>query len=298
MSNGKYIMPNSELLNTSEHLDKFIGEPIKIYNSSDDFIGKGKFIISFLEIIAKPFSECSEITITVKELDVKLNNDNYKLSSIVKVSDNEFICLNINLVLLNIESGNLKGSVHFTEFLITETDKQSYDEFSEYTRKLNWPEIKLPEEYAGKDRIDEAGAFEALCLDIISHWGGQNIEIIGKGQDRGRDGEFKIAAYSWIPILTDYSNSWILQCKYSKGYENLNISEIYEEVAKVIMHKPDYYLLMTNRKITNDFKDWFEKALQDNKYHIPFKCILINKTQIEQILAEPEMSYIKHKYFG
>ncbi|WP_102694006.1 restriction endonuclease [Rummeliibacillus pycnus] len=298
MSNTKYIMPNSELLSTREYLDKFVGEPIKIYNDSDDFIGKGKFIISFLEITAKPFSESSEVTITIKELDVKLDSDNYKLSSIVKEDEDNFISLDINLVNLKIESGNLIGRVNFSEFHITKSDKESYERFSEYTRKLNWREIKLPKEYAGKDKVDEAGAFEALCLDIISHWGGQNIEIIGKGQDRGRDGEFKIAAYSWIPILTNYSNSWILQCKYSKDYDNLSVREIYEEVVKVLMHKPDYYLLMTNRKITSDFKDWFEKALKENKYHIPFKCILINKTQIEQILADPEMSYIKRKYFG
>ena len=300
MTNDTHVIPNSEPLITQEYLDKFNGEMIEIHDSVGNLLGKGKLIISFFEMLKNQFTgfDSSEVDIKVKELDVKLDNNSYMLYSIVKLREDEVIALKINLVGLMVDSGNLKGKIKFSEFLITNTNEKSYEEFLEYTQKLNWKAIKLPEEFAGKDKVDEAGAFEALCLDIISHWGGKNLEIIGKGQDRGRDGEFKIAAYSWIPILTNYSNSWILQCKYSKEYDNIQIGEIYEEVAKVLMHKPDYYLLMTNRKITNDFKDWFEKTLQDNKYHIPFKCVLINRTQIEQILADPEMSYIKRKYFG
>lgn len=288
-----------ESLNVRQYFNLFNVESIKVYSIEDELIGKGTLVISYFDMDAKQYKlmESTELDIKIKELDAKFEDDEYKICSIVN-SDENYYKLEVSSAKLENDNGKLKGKLHFDNITITLSDKESYIEFVAYTQKINWKDISLPEGYAGKDKVDEAGAFEALCLDIVKHWGGKNLEIIGKGPDRARDGAFKVTAYSWIPILTDYSNDWILQCKYSKEYNNLQISEVYDEVTKVLMHKPDYFLLMTNRKISSDFNDWFEAALKENKYHIPFKCILINKTQLEQILAEPEMSYIKRKYFG
>ncbi|MFC5591261.1 hypothetical protein ACFPRA_20470 [Sporosarcina soli] len=291
-------IPNIGPLEVREYFDNFIGETIKIYSQQDEEVGKGRLSIDFHAFNMGLYTQSGDpkLSLTIKELDMKALDDNYKLLSIITL-DSNYYKLEVNMIDLKSSDGRLKGNAELNNIIISLTTLEDYEEFRIYTQSINWEEIKLPGEFAGKDKVDEAGAFEALCLDIINEWGGQNLEIIGKGADRARDGCFNIAAYSWIPIITDYSNKWVLQCKYSKGYENLQISEIYDEITKVLMHKPDYFLLMTNRKITSDFLDWFN-TLKDTKYHIPFKCILINKTQIEQVLAEPKMSHIKRKYFG
>ncbi|MEK4081552.1 hypothetical protein [Solibacillus sp. FSL K6-1126] len=289
---------NVEPLEVREYFDNFIGETIKIYNQKDKLIGKGRLSIDFHAFNVGLYTQSGnpKLSITIKELDVKALNDNYKLFSIVNLNSN-YYKLEISRIDLENSDGKLKGKAELNKIRISLTTLDDYEHFRTYTQSINWGKIKLPDEFAGKDKVDEAGAFEALCLDIIKEWGGKNLEIIGKGADRARDGCFYVDAHAWIPIITDYSNRWVLQCKYSKDYNNLLISEIYDEITKVLMHKPDYFLLMTNRKITNDFLDWFN-ALKDTKYHIPFKCILINKTQIEQVLAEPGMSHLKRKYFG
>lgn len=296
--NNSVSLAAIEPLDVRQYFGFFNGESVKIHNGEDALIGKGQLLISYFSFEASQYrmSGDPKLDISIKELDGKFDEGNYKLTSLVKIEE-KYYKLEVSTIDLVYSDGKLIGKIEFENIIIALVAQEDYVQFRAYTQSINWKEIKLPEEFAGKDKIDEAGSFEALCLDIIKEWGGQNLEIIGKGADRARDGCFNIAAYSWIPIITDYSNKWILQCKYSKDYSNLQISEIYDEITKVLMHKPDYFLLMTNRKISSDFIDWFNE-LKETKYHIPFKCILINKTQIEQVLAEPRMSHLKRKYFG
>lgn len=69
-------------------------------------------------------------------------------------------------------------------------------------------------------------------------------------------------------------------------------------LVKVIMHKPDHYLLITNRKITSDFSDWIDNQVFSNTdYFIPFKVHLIQKEQLEVILSTPQYRIIMQKYF-
>ena len=279
-------------LNFEDYIGKFIAQSVLIFSEEEIFLGKGLLVIDLI----KYMNDKSQLEITVKENDVKLESKNYILKAIIEI-EGEFIKLHIGCNFYNEKQGMIISHVKVEDISILEVTESDYHDFSSLNQQLDWKKIRIPIELKGKDKVDEADAFEALCLDIIGEWGAKNIDRIGKGPDRARDGCFKVEAHSWIPIITDYSNSWILQCKYSKDYDNLQIDDIYKEAIKVIMHKPDYYLLMTNRKLSSDFYDWFREGIHEIQYYIPFKCILIDRQQIESVLAMPTMSHIKKKYF-
>lgn len=286
-------------LSKDEVIQKFGGEKIAIYDDGDNYRCKGTIILDLFNYMREKYQGHSDgiIKITLKDLDADISEGSYTLKSIMKIQDN-YIEKVIDICSLELLDDYLVGEIKLSNISIDVVTELEYEEFLKKKNEIDWKRIKIPANLSGKDNFTEADAFEAMCQEIVEKWGAKDFERIGKGADRGRDGTFKISADSWIPIITGYSNNWILQCKYSKDYSNLQIDEIYKEVVKVIMHKPDYYLLMTNRKVTSDLIDWFKETLQNNKYYIPFKCILIDRQQIESVLENPEMSRIKKKYFG
>lgn len=280
-------------------LGKFNGKYIAVYDEDDVFYCKGTVLLDLFNYAREMYQGNSDglIKVTVKDLDADRTEGNYILKSVLKIEDT-YIEKTISASAFQLLEDVLTSEIRLSDISIAMVTESEYDDFQMKKNQIDWKKIKLPDNLAGKDTVSEADAFEAMCQEIIEKWGAKDFERIGKGADRGRDGAFKISADSWIPIITGYANTWILQCKYSKEYSNLQIEEVYKEVVKVIMHKPDYYLLMTNRKVTSDFLDWFKQSLQNNIYYIPFKCILIDRQQIESILEHPDMSRIKKKYFG
>lgn len=300
MTNNSLPMKNPPL-DISDYIDKFMnGESVQILDSNMEISGKGRITFSnFYSQVKKyrSFTEIMDMEVTIKDIDNTLRSGNYSLISMVNLED-QYFSLTISENLFTYNNDKLVSNVPFSDFLITEVDKVEYQQFNSFRNELNWSKILIPEGCVGGDKASQADAFESLCQEVVQVWGAKSFRAIGKGPDRGRDGTFLIDAYSWIPIETNYSNSWILQCKYSIKYKNLEIDEIYSEMVKVLMHKPDYYLLMTNRKVTNDFEDWFRETVNGIKYHIPFKAILIGRTQLEQVLSNPEMIHLRRKYFG
>lgn len=297
----KLNSPQSKTLNLEVHLDKFINREVKVLDVEGTEKAKGKMGISdFIAVIRQytEFTNIPEFNITIGNLDKPLGKDNYVIYSVNKINESAYCSLNISPNEYSAESGTLDSTVPFSSLTINEVTKKEYEDFEADIQSLDWKRIIIPPAYTGKDKLTEADAFEMMCQEIVLEWGAKNMRQIGKGPDRARDGTFEIEADSWIPIITNYSNLWVMQCKYSQGYANLNEAEIYSEIAKVLMHKPDYYLLMTNRKVTSDFNDWFKSVFEDNKYHIPFKSVLIGQKQLEQILAMPNMRAIRLKYFG
>ena len=286
-------------LSKEEVIAKYNGKNIAIYDEDDVFCCKGTLLLDLFNYAKEKYQGNTNglIKVTVKDLDADMSGGNYIIKSVMKI-EGTYIEKVINTSNLHLLDDNLITDIRLSDISISVVTEFEYEEFQKKKNQIDWKKIKLADNLAGKDSVTEADAFEAMCQEIVEKWGAKDFERIGKGADRGRDGTFKISADSWIPIVTGYANTWILQCKYSKDYSNLQIDEIYKELVKVIMHKPDYYLLMTNRKVTNDFLDWFKQSLQNSTYYIPFKCILIDRQQIEYILEHPDMSRIKKKYFG
>lgn len=286
-------------LSKEDVIANYNGKNIAIYDEDNLFCCKGTLFLDLYNYI-KEISQGNStalIKVTIENLDADMSDGNFTLKSVMEI-ENVYIEKEIRASNLRLVNGSLLTNIALSDISITEVTEHEYEEFQKIKNEIDWKKINIPGNLSGKDNCTEADAFEAMCQEIVEKWGAKDFERIGKGADRGRDGTFKISADSWIPIITGYSNTWILQCKYSKDYSNLQIDEIYKEIVKVIMHKPDYYLLMTNRKVTNDLIDWFKETLQNNKYYIPFKCILIDRQQIESVLENPEMSRIKKKYFG
>ncbi|OKL36682.1 hypothetical protein [Domibacillus mangrovi] len=286
------------------NIQKFSGEPCKLYNEKGEFVSKGQIKISmpFLDTMRRyqihsPVKDDNQIDLIIKNLSYKqINRGNYTIRSIVG-DDDSYLKVEIKNLELEKVSDKLTQRIDPSVSVITKVDKTAYDDFHKKLEALDWPNILIPPGCKGGDKATQADAFESMCQEIVLKWGAKNFGAIGKGTDRGRDATFLIEAHSWIPISTNYSNSWVLQCKYSNNYSNLSTKDIYEELVKVLMHKPDYFLLMTNRKVTNDFNDWLE-SLNGLDYYIPFKVVFIGKEELEEILSMPTMLSIREKYFN
>lgn len=284
-------------------IDIFNGESCEIYNESDELIANGRIAISTFSSVEQmylahtPSESIQEIDISLKDIDVEIETGVYSLKSVIKFQET-YISFELKESEFQLSDRNLTKRVDLLTIIFSETDVSVFNKFLERKNELNWSEILIPNGCVGGDTATQADAFESLCQELVQLWGAKSFGAIGKGTDRGRDGTFKIVADSWIPITTNYSNSWILQCKYSDSYRNLEITEIYKEMVKVLMHKPDYYLLMTNRKKTNDFSDWLENLADNKDYYIPYKIVLIERQQLEHILSLPKTASLKRKYFG
>lgn len=285
-------------LTEEDILNKFNGHYVALYRE-DSFYCKGIMLLDLFSYAQEKYKGLSDglIKMSIKDFDAEGMAGIYVIRSILKI-EKEYVEITITSTEFEILENQLISEIKTSDTAIKIVPETAYSEFLNEKNQIDWKKIRLSPELSGKDTSSEADAFEAMCQEIVEKWGAKDFERIGKGADRGRDGTFKISADSWIPIITDYANTWILQCKYSREYSNLQIDEVYKEVVKVIMHKPDYYLIMTNRKITSDFLDWFKQSLQNSNNYIPFKCILIDRQQIEFILEQPDMIRIKKKYFG
>lgn len=300
-----------------EYLGEFKGETGYVVNSESDILTDGIIQIEqFLQIarMYKQFKPIEEINFKVKAISRDIDGGKYSLVSYkedfsgeyeetvnehgVKSLPKRYIAMEIEFEQAELIERNLKlnaapASIRFfvvDEDLVNKLDSVSF---------IDWRNIIIPPDIITKGEPKKYDAFEALCHEILVEWKVKNIQTFAKGTDDGRDGVFLVEADSWIPTVTDCVNKWVLQCKYSDSLEkNIQPSEIYDEIIKVIKHKPDYYLLMTNRNVTGNFQSWFDDVFNREDSYIPLKGVLIGKKGMEDILNRDEMRRIRKKYFG
>lgn len=232
-----------------------------------DFLSNFQGIMPTPEMSNKDDDECR---LALKQVTKELDDGVYKVSVLTKYEGAYVILESPDLNWEN-KNGFLESRVSLQALGIRTISEEEYMEISSMTYEFDWSKLIIPTGCSGTGQAD---AFEDLINEIIlsESNGVVNYGRIGTGVDRARDGQFEIDMASWLPKV-NATTRWILQCKYSVDKNtSLKIDEIYSEMIKVLMHKPDYYLLVTNRKITSDFIDWFQSDLMSNtNYYIPYK---------------------------
>ncbi|ALS09933.1 hypothetical protein ABE82_26320 (plasmid) [Paenibacillus peoriae] len=233
-------------------------------------------------------------TLTLKQITSQLTTGVYQVKVTSEFSGQYFL-LDIKDMEWELKNANLSTTVEYDMFKVNSITKSEYKKLSNTNYDFDWSRLNIPDGCSGSKQAD---AFEDMVNDMLLRMAPENYSRIGIGVDRARDSQFEINMTSWLPKI-NAPTKWILQCKYSVNQRNLGINEIYKEMIKVLMHKPDYYLLVTNRKLTNDFHDWIKSDLMSTtNYFIPFKAILIQREELESLLLEPEFLDLKNKYFG
>lgn len=299
------MIHNSPLqLSIEEIIDKFHNITVKVYKEKT-FLTKGvlkinemrrlRFLKEGFQTLDLPESNSLTIKISNLELNDIDNPDN--IYCVIKDELEDCFELEVSNLLFEKNSSVLTTHIDLIQINVLKVNELKYIDYCNSDFIFDWSNIKIPSNCMGKDRANEADAFESLCRDMILKWGASSFEGIGKGADGGKDGVFDITVASWIPQITRQPDKWILQCKYSKNYDNMKRTEVYDEMVKVITYNPDYYLIMTNRKITDQFQQWFNNISQGRVVTIPFKSILINREQMESYLRDPSMIEIRNKYF-
>ncbi len=233
------------------------------------------------------------IIINIKNIDKDLSNGNYIIEIISRFKADKYYKIKITEGEWQSYGSILSKKINTNELKIDEVTENDFNSFNAIKYDFDWSNIRTDSSTTGNEKED---AFEDLCIELLGKWEVKDLKRIGKGADRGRDASYYFND-SKIPLI-GATSSWVVQCKYSVNYTSLEIEDIYKEMIKVIMHKPDHYLIMTNRKIKNDFLDWITNDIfKTTDYFIPFKVHLIQKEQLEAELSKPENRYLRQKYF-
>lgn len=291
---------------TIEYLDAFKGHPCYIYDTKSNFLTKGNFYIESGNIFLNESSDLigyqsKRDNIILKNLNDSISDGYYIVHIMIKYADEDQY---FKLTCKEANFSNLYGNLKSTEivemsnldnhFKIEEATKAEYESFENQSLNFDWANIIIPPNCSGDSQAD---AFEDLAQDLLNHLKVQNYERISKGRDNGRDGEFEMDLAGWLPRVSA-PTKWIVQCKYSKNKNNLTQSDIHTEMINILKYKPDFYLLITNRNLTEGFKDWFKNINGiSNPDHIPIKRVLLQREDIEGILSEGKYQSIRKKYF-
>jgi len=283
----------------SDNFQLFNGHDCMIINENNISIGKGCFIFNIKNVKKNIQDVLIDVTTEIKttnsnkRYEIKIQNLYTKL----KDGEDYFEELKIDKMVWKNDDNRLIGELSeevISKSNIEQITSEDYEVFKNLSFACNWSDIRIPAEGVGKTKPD---AFEDLVQDLLlESFDIENYSRIGKGADRGRDGQFEKNISGWLPKVT-INTKWIVQCKYSENYNNLDQNEIFNELVKVLIHKIDYYMIVTNRKLTQDFKDWFYSEGVQNHCNFPFKKILIQKEQLESILSQEKFSNIRNKYF-
>lgn len=184
---------------------------------------------------------------------------------------------------------------------IEEISKEEYERLeTQEIDYIDWENIntKLTGEEIAKDK-----AFENLCSELINE-----IKMTKEGTfkprgggDAGRDFVWRWPAIDKVNInfLDLPDELWVMQCKYSEDInKNLSRVEIWDEIIKVIQHKPSHYIIFTNKNITSAFYDWWNSISEfDNRRSkfIPFTLHFVGREDVEKLLNL--CPSIKERYF-
>lgn len=175
---------------------------------------------------------------------------------------------------------------------IDSIDQATYDEFVSPRRPIVWPTIRSD---SGRS---QDYAFELLCRDIllahnengVSKY--HNFDFLPPGPDGGRDGQYELTEEPFPRNII--ASKCLLQCKYSENISRqLTKTEVHDELVKALQFDPDYFILATNRNITQGVLDWYRSDLSNA---FPFKRILVNREEIEHAVRAHEA--IWQRYFA
>ncbi|BAH44558.1 hypothetical protein BBR47_35810 [Brevibacillus brevis NBRC 100599] len=294
-------VPKYSLSNTMEQLN---GERCYIFDQvGSKLLAHATFAVSDVSYFTSQMhearlpvrSDSPTYRLTLKQVTSSLHKGSYQVKVLAKLEGLHHVVLKIDDVSWDVFGGHLTAQVPKDTLSVVPITEEDFEALSRAVFDFDWSKLIVPAECSGTKQSD---AFEDLVSELLQTMAIDNFTRIGTGVDRGRDGQFQINMASWIHSV-NVSTNWVLQCKYSMNRSNLSIDEIYSEMIKVLMHKPDYYLLVTNRKLTSDFVDWFQSDLmQDTNYYIPFKKVLIQREELEGMLSLPQYLWLKKKYFG
>ncbi|ODP26693.1 hypothetical protein PTI45_03944 [Paenibacillus nuruki] len=301
--------PPVTLQNLLQHLNKFNSQICSIYNNQLEFLTRGMFFIesddlyeasgNLLESSVVFQNNNSNHYVIIKNLHNEIISDSY-IIHIMSPGVNNFLKLTVNEAYFDSTGSKTLTSRESIPqdncnqyFLMENVTKLQYDQFINQSLNFDWENIIVPSTCTGTEKED---AFEDLVQALLQRLNVKNYDRIGKGADRGRDASFEMDLAEWLPRSTS-PIKWIVQCKYSKTSANLLKDEIFKEMVTVIMHNPDFYLLVTNRKLTQDFIDWFKTIQNIRNDYIPYKRLLLQKEDLEAILSLGEYTSIREKYF-
>lgn len=276
--------------------ERIMGHPCILKGKNDETIGFAKctVILAHPSVMNGPGTKTEQIiphaSPSISIFDMSGNNgndvsDTTKLYVAIIISEGVFFRIDIPL------SGQVAENARVFSFnpeLICEKQivEEEYHFINAGWMVINWSSIKIPQGGTTHDY-----AFEELCREILlKNNKYTDFEFISQGPDRGRDGKYELDEE---PFPRGHSKvKCILQCKYSNQItQNMNKREIHEELVKVAQHNPRYYVLATNRNMTQDFPDWLN-ALPG----FQFEKVLVSRQTLEAIVkSHPDLWM---KYFG
>lgn len=118
--------------------------------------------------------------------------------------------------------------------------------------------------------------FEDLCADLLGAMQFENVEQRGSTGDKGRDilcrKDLRLA-----PGLTR-PTTWIVQCKRTKKIAK---ADLLNDLASVVEHTCDFWLLMTSAKISPSLADWLGTV---GRKEYPFGVDFIDCSTLDRLL--------------
>lgn len=289
-----------------DHVKPFMGEHCNIYDNEDALQGKGIFIFDF-DLKNQSCGKASgnliskmslELQVTIKNIEGNLLTavTEFKIQAVQHPTEEVYLRLEFSARWEHSGSNGSKsliGTVNLNEIDIATIDEADYQRFGDTVPTIDWSNINTM--YPGATGKEKEDAFEDLCCALIQQCEVENFKRTGKGPDGGKDAEFELRETKIQGM--SFSTKWILQCKYSEHYSNLNKDEIYKEMVKVLQHRPDHLLIMTNRKQSVSFANWIESSLFETPYYIPFHVHIIGKDILDKELFKPQNKAMKDKFF-
>lgn len=289
-----------------ENMHIFMGARCYIYDNANTLRGRGIFTFAHsdgnfscsqsFEQLAPAISPELQITIKNIEENIPSTETEFIIKAVENPENDVFLLLTGSAQWEHVGENNPKklyGVINATNIEIANIDEQSYRNFEYENPTIDWSKINT--NYAGGTGKEKEDAFEDLCCALLQQWKVDNLDRTGKGADSGKDAEFTLPEKR-IQGLS-FSSRWILQCKYSENYTNLNKEEIYKEMVKVLEHRPDHLLIMTNRKKSAAFDRWFKSPIFKPPDYIPFHVHIIGKDILDKELSKQSNKEIRDKFF-
>lgn len=118
--------------------------------------------------------------------------------------------------------------------------------------------------------------FEEFCWHLLEANGFQNLILLGKSGDRGRD--IKASKIERPFVGFEDQRIWVIQCK--RYQISPSPSDLSNSIAWALVHKPDYFLLIMPCRISPGTRDWLDGIGSE----VPFRIIVLDKPILDSQL--------------